>query len=220
MLTKNFFQFLKYLAKNNNKDWFDLNRSRYETDVKKPFEEFVLALGNELNKFDAEIQGDFKKNIFRINKDIRFSKDKTPYKTNRSVAFSLNGRKDHEDPGYYLELGAEKSYIAGGAWCPSPEKLLKIRSEIYYNTEEFNKILKNKKFKDTFSDIQGERSKILPKDIKDWAADSEYIYNKQFYFWREFDNKEVLDRDFIKNIAKLFSHGYEVNQFLRRAMRD
>ena len=220
MLTKNFFQFLKDLAKNNNKDWFDLNRSRYETDVKKPFEEFVLALGNELNKFDAEIQGDFKKNIFRINKDIRFSKDKTPYKTNRSVAFSLNGRKDHEDPGYYLELGAEKSYIAGGAWCPSPEKLLKIRSEIYYNTEEFNKILKNKKFKDTFSDIQGERSKILPKDIKDWAADSEYIHNKQFYFWREFDSKEVLGKDFIKNIAKLFSHGYEVNQFLRRAMRD
>lgn len=220
MLTKNFFQFLKDLAKNNNKDWFDLNRSRYESDVKKPFEELAIALGGELNKFDAEIQGDHKKNIFRINKDIRFSKDKSPYKTNRSVAFSLNGKKDHEDPGYYLELGAGKSYIAGGAWCPSPEKLLKIRSEIYYNTEEFNRILKNKKFKDTFSDIQGERSKILPKDIKDWAADSEYIYNKQFYFWKEFDNKEVLDKNFIKNAARLFSHGYEVNQFLRRAMRD
>jgi uncharacterized protein (TIGR02453 family) len=220
MLTKNFFQFLKDLAKNNNKEWFDLNRARYESDVKKPFEDFVIILGNELNKFDSEIQGDFKKNIFRINKDIRFSKDKTPYKTNRSVAFSLNGKKDHEDPGYYLELGAEKSYIAGGAWCPSPEKLLKIRSEIYYNTEEFNKILKNKKFKDTFSDLQGERSKILPKDIKDWAADSEYIYNKQFYFYREFNNKEVSDKGFIKKISKWFSHGYEINQFLRRAMRD
>jgi uncharacterized protein (TIGR02453 family) len=220
MLTKNFFQFLKDLAKNNNKEWFDLNRARYESDVKKPFEDFVIILGNELNKFDSEIQGDFKKNIFRINKDIRFSKDKTPYKTNRSVAFSLNGKKDHEDPGYYLELGAEKSCIAGGAWCPSPEKLLKIRSEIYYNTEEFNKILKNKKFKDTFSDLQGERSKILPKDIKDWAADSEYIYNKQFYFYREFNNKEVSDKGFIKKISKWFSHGYEINQFLRRAMRD
>jgi uncharacterized protein (TIGR02453 family) len=220
MITKNFFQFLRDLAKNNNKDWFDVNRSRYEVDVKKPFEDFVIQLGNELSKFDPEIQGDFKKNIFRINKDIRFSKDKTPYKTNRSVAYSLNGKKDHEDPGYYLELGAEKSYIAGGAWCPSPEKLLKIRSEIYYNTEDFNKLLNDRKFKNTFSDIQGERSKILPKDIKEWAADSEYIYNKQFYFWKEFDNKEVLDKDFIKNVTKWLSHGYEVNQFLRRAMRD
>ena len=130
MITKNFFQFLRDLAKNNNKDWFDVNRMRYESEVKKPFEDLVVALGSELGKFDGEIQGDFKKNIFRINKDIRFSKDKTPYKTNRSVAYSLNGRKDHEDPGYYLELGAEKSYIAGGAWCPSPDKLYKIRSEI------------------------------------------------------------------------------------------
>lgn len=220
MLTKNFFQFLKELAKNNNKNWFDLNRARYESDVKKPFEEFVIILGNELNKFDAEIQGDFKKNIFRINKDIRFSKDKSPYKTNRSVAYSMNGKKDHEDPGYYLELGAEKSYIAGGAWCPSPEKLQKIRSEIYYNTEEFNRILKDKKFATTFGDIQGERSKILPKDIKDWTSDSDYIYHKQFYFWKEFDNREVLDKDFTKKVATWFSHGYDVNQFLRRAMRD
>lgn len=220
MITKNFFQFLRDLAKNNHKDWFDVNRMRYETEVKKPFEQFVVALGNELGKFDGEIQGDFKKNIFRINKDIRFSKDKTPYKANRSVAYSLNGKKDHEDPGYYLELGAEKSYIAGGAWCPSPDKLYKIRSEIYYNTDEFNKILKNKKFKDTFQELQGERSKILPKNIKDWAKDSDFIYNKQFYFYKEFDNKEVLEEDFIKKVAKNFSHGFEVNLFLRRAMRD
>jgi len=220
MITKNFFQFLKELSANNNKDWFDANRARYEVDVKKPFELLSIDLGNELNKFDPEIKGDFKKNIFRINKDIRFSKDKTPYKTNRSVAYSLNGKKDHEDPGYYLELGAEKSYIAGGAWSPSPEKLYKIRSEIYYNTDEFNQILKERKFKDTFKDLQGERAKILPKDIKEWAKDSDYVYNKQFYFWKEFDSKEALDKDFIKTVARWFSHGYAMNQFLRRSMRD
>jgi uncharacterized protein (TIGR02453 family) len=134
MLTSDFFTFLKELSKNNNKDWFDIHRQRYEADVKKPFEAFVMELGNKLAQFDGEIQGDFKKNIFRINKDIRFSKDKAPYKTNRSVAFSLNGKKDHEDPGYYLELGAEKSYIAGGAWCPVSRKTIenKVRDLLQY----------------------------------------------------------------------------------------
>lgn len=220
MLTKSFFQFLQSLDKNNNKEWFDANRSTYEQEVKKPFEEFVISLGNQLNAFDPEITGDFKKSIFRINKDIRFSKDKSPYKTNRSAAFSLHGKKDHEDPGYYIELGAKKSYIAGGAWCPSPESLKKIRSEIYYNLDEFNSILKNKNFKSTFGDIQGEKNKKLPKDIADWASDSDYIYHKQFYFWREFDNEEVLKSNFTTQVAKWFSYGYDVNQFLRRAMRD
>lgn len=220
MISSSFFKFLQDLEKNNNKEWFDLHRTIYESEVKKPFEDFTNQLGNELNRFDAEIMGDFKKSIFRINKDIRFSKDKTPYKTNRSAAFSLNGKKDHEDPGYYIELGAKKSYIAGGAWCPSPEKLQKIRSEIYYNTDEFNKIVRNKKFKETYEDIKGEKSKILPKEIKDWTKDSDYIYHKQFYFWKEFDNSIVLKKDFVKNVAQWFNYGYEMNQFLRRAMRD
>lgn len=220
MVSKAFFDFLRELSNNNHKDWFDAHRASYEREVKKPFENLVSDLGNELNRFDPEIQGDFKKNIFRINRDIRFSKDKSPYKTNRSVAYSLNGKKDHEDPGYYLELGAEKCYIAGGAWSPSPAKLAKIRSEIYYNTDEFHQLLKDKNFKSTFEDIQGERSKVLPKDIKEWAKDSEYIYNKQFYYWREFDMKLALETNFVSKIAKWFSHGYAINQFLRRAMRD
>lgn len=220
MLQPIFFKFLQDLEKNNNKDWFDINRKLYETEIKKPFEDFTIALGNELNIFDPEIQGDFKKSIFRINKDIRFSKDKSPYKTNRSSAYSLNGKKDHEDPGYYIELGANKCYIAGGAWAPSTDSLKKIRSEIYYNLDDFNAILKNKNFQTTFIDIKGERSKILPKDIKDWAIDSEYIYLKQFYFIKEFSQKEALEKDFVKSVAKWFSHGYEMNQFLRQAMRD
>lgn len=220
MITPIFFKFLQDLEQNNNKEWFDLNRKLYESDIKKPFEEFTIALGNELNQFDPEIQGDFKKAIFRINKDIRFSKDKSPYKNNRSAAYSLNGKKDHEDPGYYIELGAHKCYIAGGAWAPSTEKLKKIRSEIYYNVDEFNSILQAKNFKATFRDINGEKAKILPKDIKDWASESDYIYNKAFYFYKEFDLKQALEKDFYKTAAIWFSHGYNMNQFLRTAMRD
>ncbi len=136
-MKKTFFQFLEELSKNNNKDWFDLNRARYEAEVKKPFESLADSLGKELSQFDPEVNNDYKKSIFRINKDIRFSKDKSPYKTNRSMAFSRHGRKDHDHPGYYLELGVESCYIAGGAWCPAPPMLYKIRSEIYFNTNEF-----------------------------------------------------------------------------------
>jgi len=220
MLEPIFFQFLKNLEQNNNKEWFDQNRTVYEKDIKKPFEEFTIALGNEINKFDAEIAGDFKKSIFRINRDIRFSKNKDPYKNNRSAAFSLNGKKDHDSPGYYIELGANRCAIAGGAWSPSPEKLYKIRSEIYYHTEEFYELLSDKNFQSTFRDVLGEKSKKLPKDIADWTNDSEYIFNKQYYFWMEFDQKEALKPDFYKLAAKWFSHGYAMNQFFRRAMRD
>ena len=220
MIDKNFFNFLAKLEAHNSKEWFDQNRKEYESNVKKPFEEFVEELGEEIGKFDSEIHGDHKKNIFRINRDIRFAKVKTPYKTNRSAAFSLNGKKDHEDPGYYIELGINKCYIAGGAWCPSPEKLKKIREEIYYNVEEFHGILKEKKFKSTYSDLQGDRSKKMPKEMADWSKDSEYVLNKQFYFYKEFDMDLCFRPNASKKIAEMFSAGYSINQFLRRAMRD
>jgi uncharacterized protein (TIGR02453 family) len=220
MITKDFFNFMAKLDAHNSKEWLDQHRNEYEVHVKKPFEDFVQELGVELNKFDSEITGDFKKSIFRINRDIRFAKDKKPYKNNRSAAFSMHGRKDHDDPGYYVELGINKCYIAGGAWAPSPEKLQKIRAEIYYNADEFHKLLKEKKFMSTYGTIQGERSKKMPKEIADWVKDSEFIYHKQYYFYREFELEECFEKDVAKNIASMFRAGYPVNQFLRRAMRD
>lgn len=220
MITKNFYNFLAKLESNNNKAWFDVHRSEYETEVKKPFEEFVMALGDELHRFDHEIAGDFKKNIFRINRDIRFAKDKTPYKTHRSAAYSLHGKKDHNDPGYYIELGINQCGIAGGAWAPSPEKLQKIRSEIYYNSDEFHQIVEHKSFKKLLGGVQGEQSKKLPKDIAAWGDESPYIYYKQFYFWTKFDLEDSLQKDFIQKIGAQFRAGYAFNQFLRRAMRD
>ncbi len=220
MITNEFFNFLAKLESNNSKEWFDQNRKEYESTVKKPFEDFSMALGIEIGKFDEEIHGDFKKNIFRINRDIRFAKDKTPYKTNRSVAYSLQGKKDHEDPGYYIELGINKCYVSGGAWCPAPDKLHKIRTEIYYNTVDFNKLITETTFKKTFTDIKGEKVKRLPKDLAEWAKESAYIYYKSFYFIHEFDLDWSFKPNFVQKIAKICQTGYGVNQFLRTAMRD
>lgn len=219
MIKKTFFNFLAKLEMNNHKDWFDMHRDEYEREVKRPFEEFAEALGSEISKFDAEIQGDYRKGIFRINKDIRFAKDKSPYKTNRAVAFSKNGKKDHNDPGYYVELGIHKCYLAGGAWCPSPEKTQQIRSEIYHHLDEFNSLNNQKDFQSSFGAIQGDRAKRLPKEISSWAEVSEYISNKQFYFYKEFPLDDCFNPGLVRNIVGDLRHGYPVNIFLRRAMR-
>lgn len=220
MITKSFYNFLAKLELNNHKEWFDQNRKEYEEFVKIPFEDFSVELGKAISEFDPEISADYKKNIFRINRDIRFSKDKTPYKTNRSVAYSKNGKKDVNDPGYYVELGINKCYIAGGAWCPSPEKLFKIREEIYYNLDEFNTLLEQKSFKFFFGTIMGTKAKILPKEMKDWAKDSDWIYHKEFYFYHEFDIEYTFRTDFTKQLSAVCLAGLDMNLFLRRAMRE
>lgn len=215
-----FFEFLKELEANNTKEWFDENRSRYEKDVKKPFEDFSIELGQKIIEFDPEIMRDFKKGIFRINRDIRFSKNKTPYKTNRSVAYSKNGKNDVADPGYYIELSPKGCFIAGGAWCPSTENIKKIRKEIYYNTEEFHSIVLDTIFKEVLGGIKGETSKRLDKETSEWLKDSEFIINKQFYFFQEINFKECLNIDFVDQLSAKLKIGFSFNQFLRKAMND
>ena len=113
--SKDFLDFFKELAANNNKDWFDANRKRYDKSVKEPFKAFVADLISESQKIDPSIDIEAKDAIFRINRDIRFSKDKTPYKLDRSAIISAAGRKDHSIPGFYIALGPDKTYLGGGA---------------------------------------------------------------------------------------------------------
>ncbi len=215
-----FFNFLNELERTNNKDWFDANRKWYETDVKEPFDLFTKDLLEQLLSFDSELNSDYKKSIFRINRDIRFSKDKTPYKTNRSAAFSKFAKKDTESPGYYIEINAKKCFIAGGAWLPNAEHLKKIRQEIYYNTQEFNELVERKAFKKTYETIRGDRAKRLTGDVAEYAKECDIIYQKQFYFYSEFDPKECVGEDFLSSCVEKFKLGYPINQFLRRAMND
>jgi uncharacterized protein (TIGR02453 family) len=220
MIQPSFFNFLAKLEVNNSKQWFDQNRSDYELNVKKPFEDVVEVLGNEISKFDNEITTDYRKNIFRINRDIRFAKDKTPYKTNRSVAYSPHGKKDAGAPGYYVELGINKCYLAGGAWCPSSDHLFKIRQEIYYNSAEFNSLVNDPVFIKNLGGIQGKKAIKIPKEITEWVSSSNYMMNKEFYFIKEFDVELVFKPDFVACIAKWLRSGYEINRFFRRAMSE
>jgi uncharacterized protein (TIGR02453 family) len=213
-----YLDFFKGLGQNNSKDWFDLNRKEYEEHVKKPFDHFAQDLATNIFNLDHEISTELKKCVFRINRDIRFSKDKTPYKVFRAAAFSKNGKKDADSPGYYIELGYEKSYIAGGAWNPDKENLRKIRQEIYYNLDEFNKLIGDLDFVNTFGELKGDRAKRLDETESDYLKDSPYIANKQFYFLKEFSSNDILKSNFLSQVVEDFKVGFPVNDFLRKAI--
>src|SRR5690554_2221547 len=153
--TSDFTDFFKELAANNHKNWFDENRERCHENIKRPFEDFVTALMSELQQDDPKLQGDPRNAIFRINRDIRFARDKTPYKLNRSAYTSRYGRKDGGYPGLYIQLGPEKVMIGGGVYEPNKQELQSLREYIANNRRAFHKAINNPFFVEVFGEITG-----------------------------------------------------------------
>lgn len=212
---KDFINFFKELEENNNKDWFDENRSRYEKIVKKPFKEFVALMIAEISQIDPTIALQPKDAIFRINRDIRFSKDKTPYKTNVSAVIAPGGRKDHTYPGLYFELRADRVGVYGGVYGADKDTLYKIRSYMAENPKEFFEAIEDKNFNKYYGGkIYGERNKVLPNEFKEAGSSNEYLYNKQWYYMTQLpasvifsdDLNEILSNHFIaaKKLRKYF----------------
>ncbi len=218
IITKEFHSFFKDLAKNNNRDWFHANKKRYETGVKEPFKELVSELISQTQKFDPEVQIEPKEGIFRINRDIRFSKDKTPYKTYSSAIISKYGRKGKDYPGYYLHLSPGELSIGGGAYFLEKGDLQKVRQYISDHPKEFAKVYKNKKFVGLFETIKGEQNKRLPKEFQAPAEKEPLIANKQFYFMTNIDPKMSLEKDFVKFVINHFKTGKILNDFLLKAL--
>lgn len=212
-------QFLKSLARNNNREWFDKNKGKY-LEAKEAFDEVVVKLLNDLTEFDSSLAGlDPKKLTFRIYRDVRFSKDKKPYKTNFGASFSSAG-KGMGTPGYYLQIEpGNKSFVASGLFMPEPDKLAQIRQEIDYNGEKLEKILKDKKFKASFGEFWNEGA--LKKAPKGYPADHPYVEwlkLKSFIVTREFKDTEVTDKKFIKNVVSMMRTSKPLNDFLTEAL--
>lgn len=215
--SQDFIAFFKSLAKNNSKEWFDKNRSNYEEHVKRPFELFVTDLIGTISKQDRAVKMTAKEAIFRINKDIRFSKDKSPYKTSMSAAISAGGRNP-EFPGIYIELSHEKLTIIGGSYVVEKDNLSKIRKYIGRNTSMFQKIISDKKFKSSFGGILGEKSKILPADLKLLIEKEPLIANKQFYFSTELPASTITENNLLEIVMKHFQIAKPLNDFLIQAI--
>jgi uncharacterized protein (TIGR02453 family) len=214
---QDFIKFFKELAANNHKAWFDENRSRYEQNVKAPFKAFVSDLIIEVQQFDPEIMLEPKNAIFRINRDVRFSKNKNPYKNNVGAYLSRLSKKE-EFPGYYVQLDAEQLWIGGGLYDLSTESLFKVRQEILYNEAEFKKIVNEKAFKSSYEEVLGDKNKIIKAPFKEHASEMPHLLNKQFYFMQKFPIKEIFRQDLVSFVAQECAKAYPFNQYLRVAL--
>jgi uncharacterized protein (TIGR02453 family) len=192
------FEFLKLLKENNNRDWFTERKPEYDSIVKEN-KEFFNQIYIELQKHDSLNS----LHISRIYRDVRFSKDKTPYKTNFGAGFSRT--KPMLRGGYYIQLEPNNSFVGGGFWAPNKEDLLRIREEIEMDTTEIQKITSDKTFLNYFEEIKGQDAvKNAPKDFdKDHPA-IDLIKKKQFVVKRKFTDAEVLSDDFQREVILTF----------------
>lgn len=217
---EDFLHFFIELAGNNNKDWFDMHRKRYEQMVKNPFKKFVAACIEMVSEFEPTIQIEPKDAIFRINRDIRFSKDKTPYKTNVSAVISIGGKKDKTNPGLYMELSPEHFRIYSGVYELEKDDLLAVREYIVEHQKEFNKLISDKKFKNTFGEILGSKNKILPKHIKAHGEQLPLLFNKNWYYFAEFSPEKILEEDLLTTVREHYVIAKPLGDFFTKAIRS
>lgn len=219
MLQPSTFKFLKDLKKNNNRPWFDKNRNQYET-AKSDFQSLVEGIITAIAEFDAPI-GNLtpKECIFRITRDIRFSKDKSPYKINMAAYFNIGGKKSN-GAGYYLHFEPGKSIVAGGIWMPLSPDLAKIRQEIDYSFTDWKSLINNSSFKKMF--IEGVKSNETlirpPKGYDENNPAIEYLKMKSFIVTRPFTDLEILERGFKNNVAKTFKAMKPLIDFLNTSI--
>jgi uncharacterized protein (TIGR02453 family) len=218
MLTKETVTFLKNLDRNNDRDWFNANK---DTFVKANDNVIALTgdLINRIAKFDATISGiDPKSCVFRIYRDVRFSKDKSPYKTNLG-AFIAPGGKKAMSPGYYFHIQPAMFFCAAGKHMPDAGELLKIRNAIVANTKDFLKIVDSKAFAKRFGELDGDRLSKPPKGFDAEHPAIEFLKLKSFTVSEEFSSKDAISKDYPKRLADSFKAAYPLVVFLRDALK-
>lgn len=220
MISKETFRFLQQLKLNNDKVWFDANRNLY-TQLRNDFEIFLEIVISEIAQFDREAaQTTGKASIFRINRDIRFSNDKLPYKTNFGAFIAKGGRKGING-GYYIHVEPGECFLAGGIYMPSAPMLKAIRDEIYENTDEFKEILHAPAFVKHFGNRIGEEKlKSAPRGFPKDFPDMDYLKYKSYTLFKSEPDSIYQKAEFIKEVREVFKAMAPFNQFLNRAVEE
>lgn len=220
MFSQDTLTFLSDLEQNNNRDWFHANKKTYEKFVKNPLKEFTQALIDEALGEKAFLNNIQPKDcIFRINRDIRFSKDKSPYKTNLGVVISEGGKKDATTPGMYVEISHKHLRLYSGCYSLSKDALHNVRNAIYQDTDHFLSLVNDKTFVKHFGELRGERNKRIPKPFSELQEELPYILNKSFYYFKEYSADIALKDTLIKQLITDFEVAKPMNTFLFEALK-
>lgn len=219
MLLPASFKFLEGVQQNNHRDWFQAHKTEFEV-AKANVLEFAAQLIAGLAKFDPVIPADLDPRIcvMRIYRDVRFSKDKSPYKENFAIAISAKG-KNFDGPGYYLHIHPTDSFVAGGCWMPQPDELKAIRQEIDYNGEEIRSIIESNDFKSYFGGLDtSQKLKTVPKGYEAAHPDIEWLKLKSFTASRPLKTAELCQPDAVQKVLEGFETLYPLMVFLRNAL--
>ncbi len=221
MLQSSTTDFLSLLKNNNNKPWFDKNREKY-ISAKNNFEEFVKKIINLTAAFDEDIKLlEVKNCIFRINRDIRFSKDKTPYKSNMGASFNKGGKKS-VFAGYYFHLEpGGKSFAGGGLWMPAPQELQKLRQEIDYCFPEFKKIISSTSFTRHYPGLEKNKSEMLvniPKGYDKNNPAGDFLKLKSFVATKNIPDAHLNLPSVTKEVSQIFKALMPLVKFMNRAL--
>jgi uncharacterized protein (TIGR02453 family) len=220
LISSNTLIFLKNLKKNNNKTWFDANREKYLVS-KNNFEEFITDLLEKMILFDSDLKELSAKDcIFRINRDVRFSKDKTPYKISRSASFNKGGKKS-VNAGYYFHLQpGGNSFVGGGLWMPQPEDLKKLRQEIDYCFPEFKKITAAPSFKRHYKELEKDEKQMLVNVPKGYDKENpavDFLRMKSFVATKNISDADILSPKLTNEIIQSYKALMPLVKFINRA---
>lgn len=216
---KEILSFLNGLQKNNTREWMEANKSKY-LNSKQQFEEIISSLIDNISSFDPHIIGtEPKKCIFRLHRDVRFSKDKRPYKENMGGFINKEGRKGM-DGGYYIHIQPGQSMLAGGIYMPPPDILKKIRQEIDYNPDGLIKFMNSSDYKEYFGSFEGDKLKKAPKGYSPDHPNIELLKLKYYIIVHRIEDAELLKVDFLDNATQIFKAMLPLNNYLRTALHD
>ncbi len=217
-IMNNILSFLEDLARNNNRDWFQDNKKTYQMAL-DTFREFIGTILTGISKTDPSVGNlEAKDTIFRIYKDVRFSKDLTPYKTHFGGWMAKGGRKS-TDAGYYFHLEPGNTFMAAGVWMPPKEQLTLIRQEIMYNPSEFFKVINDPVISKAYE--RGGKEDMLKKGPAGFPKDFEFmeeIKYKHYIFSKYYDNKDVIKSGFAEKVTQDYKGLYPLVDYLNHAM--
>lgn len=210
--------FLSELEQNNSKEWFEPQKKRYEASVKRPMLEFAGEMIERMRGLDQGISMLPRNAVFRIHRDTRFSPNKTPYKTNAGMVVSRGERHSPGTPGLYFHFDAGRMAVASGLYFLEPAQLKVVRAHIAANPDEFENLLADPKWRESFGEMAGAKNKVLSQELKAAAQRQPLLYNKQFFYWSEHPASEIVREDLPDFVMSHMHAAWPMNEFLTRAL--